>query len=437
MRLALLLLLLCPWPGRAARTRKSPPVEPSLSIRLLERLRDDISQQMEELDPLARRLEGMRDALLERGELPTSSAERHRLRSDIIGRMDTLQESIHNFSMARKQDDIKRILSAMASAVGMRGADESLGSGIAQYHSWSNFDKEARSFSDRVFRLLRAEDEAYKELKEAQRTRRILAATAGALLLLLAALAVFWLLRRQPPVHALQAGRVLNGAYRALNVRPEPPGSPWAEAGEALDLGLERRVAIKRLRGELAEDRSSLERFLDQARRAAALKHPNIVEIYSVLEEGGSAFLVFEAVDGAPLSRRLEVSGSLSPATAKNLLRQAAAALDCAHAQGVLHRGLRPSCVLLGAGDSLKLADFGTLASIPYRAPEQSEPDAVLRESDVYSLAVIAREMLAGPRPDRLAPALERVFQRALDPDPRRRFHTAAALVEALEAALP
>ncbi|HAH07570.1 MAG TPA: hypothetical protein DCM05_13800 [Elusimicrobia bacterium] len=443
MRLAFLLLLLCPWPGLAAepgKREKTVKAEPSTIYRLLERFRDDISRQMGELDPLVRELEELRDACLERGELPASGKARERLRGDIISRMETYQDSIHNFGMARKQEDLKKILSAMASAVGVRGADQSLGSGIAQYHVWSSFDKEARSFGDRVHRVLRAEDESYQALKQARRMRRFWMGAVGGLSVLLLGLGTLWLLRREPPVHGLQAGAVMKGAYRVLNCRPEPAGSAWAETGEALDLGLERRVVIKRLRGELTADRRSLERFLEAARRAAALKHPHIVKTYSVFEQERQAYLVFEAVKGAPLSRRLEVSGSLNPSTAKSLLRQAAAALDHAHAQGVLHRGLRPSCLLLGPEDSVKIADFGTLAAFPYRAPEQTEPDAVLRESDLYALGAIAFEMLAGRLPSRrpsgLPPALEHVFQKALDCDPRRRYHSASAFMEALEGAL-
>jgi hypothetical protein len=433
--------LFSPAAGAASRPEDKP--KPSSTLQLLGSLRDDISGRMGEIDPLLSKLAGMRDSTLEHGEPSASLEERQRLRSDILARKQALWDKMQLFHLTRKQDDMKRIVSMVVGAVGNAKAFGPLSSGITQYHSWGTFDKEARSFIERIDRTLNDEDEAFQAVESARRIRRRWARAAGAaLVLLLAALAAlgFRLRRRDAPA-ATQRGAILKGAYRIVRLMDAPPGSPWAEVCSAVDLGLDRKVVLKRLRAELAEDRGRLERFLSQARRAAALKHPNIVGIYSVFEEGRAAFLVFEAVEGVPLSRRLEINGSLSLNTVKDILRQAAAAVDYAHSRNVLHRCLKPSSLLLGAGDLVKVADFGatTPSADAYQAPEQQDGETALRESDIYSLGAVVCTMLTGRPPSGvsagLSPSVERVLHRALRSDPLKRYHSAAAFAAALDEA--
>jgi serine/threonine-protein kinase len=232
---------------------------------------------------------------------------------------------------------------------------------------------------------------------------------------------------------------------------------------EATDTALNRKVAVKRLRGELRENPREYELFLAEARLVASLRHANIVEIHSIVDAGGELCLVFELVAGNPLHRILQRTPRLGLPTARGLIAQIGAALDYAHGQRVIHRDLKPANVMVTAEGAVKVMDFGlahqaqqTVArqtraeswgTPPYMAPEQ-EMGTVSRESDLYSLAVLLYEALTGslpfPGPNYLAqkrelafvpasraapglpPGLDAVFARALHPDPARRYHSAA-----------
>lgn len=239
---------------------------------------------------------------------------------------------------------------------------------------------------------------------------------------------------------------------------------------EATDEILQRKVALKKMRPEIAMDPRERRRFLKEARTVAALKHPNIVEIYSVLEREDSLYLIFELVNGQNLSELVD-GNPLSPAAAVRLARQIAQALDYAHQNGVIHQDLKPSNIMIG-GDGAKVMDFGiarrtvdTLSTISrnqvvgtpaYMAPEQ-EQSLAAPASDQYSLALCLYEMLAG----RMAyPVSATVFQkverqyrplselakvpkeaddvlaRALDPNPLKRFPSAGQLISEFEHSL-
>ncbi|PCI39574.1 MAG: hypothetical protein COB53_03080 [Elusimicrobia bacterium] len=196
------------------------------------------------------------------------------------------------------------------------------------------------------------------------------------------------------------------------------------------DRGLDRVVAVKRMKPGIASNPGERERFLREARTVAALKHPSIVEIHQVIEDGEDLYLVFEIVEGGSLSKRLD-NGPLELAEAKTIIHQIAAALDYAHSKNVVHRDLKPANILL-AGDRAKVTDFGVahrvgqtgeiIGTPGFMAPEQLH-GTVSPAIDIFALAVCAREMLGRPLPQSL--------DRATDPNPEKRFATAGEFARA------
>jgi serine/threonine protein kinase len=245
---------------------------------------------------------------------------------------------------------------------------------------------------------------------------------------------------------------------------------------EAIDRSLERRVAVKRMRDEIRLDPHDRRRFVNEARLVAQLHHPNIVDIYGIVEDGADVYLVFEFVEGRTLSDALKSDGALDFAQARRVLTEMAAAVAHAHGRGVIHRDLKPSNVMLTPDGRVKVMDFGiarqakeaatrrsavntyTIAGTPpYMSPEQ-EQGTVRPEADVYALGVCFYEMLTGQLPfggvgggmllnklnNRLTPVRQRVpslpsgvdevLARALAADPEKRYHTPAEFADALAA---
>ena len=241
----------------------------------------------------------------------------------------------------------------------------------------------------------------------------------------------------------------------------------------AHDLALERKVALKLLAPELAEDERFRSRFLRESRMAASLDHPNVVPIYEAGESEGLLCIAMRYVEGTDLKSLLRREGALDPEQALDYCAQVAAALDAAHAHGLIHRDVKPSNVLIAQGGHCYLADFGLtqdaadrsdltltgqlLGSVDYAAPEQIEGKPVDGRADVYSLGCLLYECLTAsvpfpksselavlwahvnepPPPLQAYPGLEPVLKRALAKSPDDRFATCSALVEAARAALP
>ena len=227
----------------------------------------------------------------------------------------------------------------------------------------------------------------------------------------------------------------------------------------AEDRRLGREVAVKRLSSEAPDD--GPQRFDREARVGASLNHPNLVSIFDTVEDEGGTLIVMEYVPGEALSH-LAGDGPMEPERALPILRGVAEALDHVHAEGVVHRDVKPGNVLVRDDGVVKLADLGiarqtdqtqitregqVVGTLPYMAPERrARPGAGGPESDVFALAALAYELLSGdvPKGDRdlrdgwsQAPAAAiRVLERGLDPDPARRQPTARRLIEDLESAL-
>ena len=168
------------------------------------------------------------------------------------------------------------------------------------------------------------------------------------------------------------------------------------------------------MRDEIRLDRKERERFLREARTVASLKHPNIVEIYSIVEDGGEVYLVFEFAQGKTLHEVLSSGSPLAFDAARRVLKDACEAVECAHRNKIVHRDIKPSNIMVTEGGGAKVMDFGvarqakeaatkvatnTVAGTPpYMAPE-SEQGTVGPQSDVYGLGVVFYEMLSGKLP--------------------------------------
>jgi len=181
---------------------------------------------------------------------------------------------------------------------------------------------------------------------------------------------------------------------------------------EAYDKVLKRRVAIKRVRPELVRSDYVREQFLSEARTVALLRHPNIVEIYTVIESDNSLYLVFEYVDGQTLETRLDIDGFVPFSEAKNIFESVCRGLHYAHAQDIIHCDLKPGNIMITDTGVAKVMDFGvakkvvegengarTVAGTPaYMAPEQQK-GFMKKQSDIYSLGVCLYEALVGQVP--------------------------------------
>jgi eukaryotic-like serine/threonine-protein kinase len=239
----------------------------------------------------------------------------------------------------------------------------------------------------------------------------------------------------------------------------------------ATDLALERKVAIKLVREDLVASPAARDRFHRETRIAASFTHPHIVTVHDYgVAPDGRAFIVMERLRGVSLAERLGRDGALAPARALAILRDVCAAVDVAHARGLVHRDLKPANIFLArddGGERVKVLDFGiakllapgasggdstsagALVGTPrYMAPEQLRGEPVSTAWDVWALTMVAFEMLAGQpafegadptRPGALAaarPQWRTFFDDALAFDPARRPPSALALVDGLAGAL-
>lgn len=226
---------------------------------------------------------------------------------------------------------------------------------------------------------------------------------------------------------------------------------------EAYDKVLKRKVAIKRVRPELVRSAYVREQFLAEARMVALLRHPCIVEIYTVIESESSLYLVFEYVDGQTLETRLDIDGRIPFSEAKRIFDYVCRGLHYAHAQDIIHCDLKPGNIMIREDGSAKVMDFGvakksmegdtgarTVAGTPaYMAPEQQK-GFMRKQSDVYSLALCLYEALVGQvpwsvkgfdiatkrvyPPSRLAPGIppevDKLLEDALREDPKERIQS-------------
>jgi serine/threonine-protein kinase len=240
----------------------------------------------------------------------------------------------------------------------------------------------------------------------------------------------------------------------------------------AVDLKLQRNVALKFLPAELNASERDKQRFLHEARTASSLDHPNIGVIHGIEEaEDGRAFIVMAYYEGQSLAQRIR-SGPLAPSEAADIATQVLKALDFAHAQGIEHRDVKPSNIMLAQGKVVKLVDFGLAhvsqqtasktrgisGTIAYMSPEQTLGRGIDGRTDIWATGVVLLEMLTGHHPfsretipatvfailndapqlpDGLAAGLGQVVYRALAKDPTRRYQSCAEMLRELESVRP
>jgi serine/threonine protein kinase len=255
------------------------------------------------------------------------------------------------------------------------------------------------------------------------------------------------------------------------------------EVYAAEDLKLRRRVALKVLPVEMAENAERRRRFEREAQAVAALNHPGIVTIYSVEHDAGRSFLTMELVEGRTLEQAVPAGGLPLPEFLR-IAMQLADAMNAAHDRGILHRDLKPGNVMLTKDGRIKVLDFGLakladaapaaaltvqgplttssgqiVGTLSYMAPEQAEGRNIDHRADIFGLGVLLYELAAGIRPfggesnvalltallrdtprpvnemrTDLPPALAPIIQRCLEKDPAARYQSAGDLGAALEA---
>jgi serine/threonine-protein kinase len=286
-----------------------------------------------------------------------------------------------------------------------------------------------------------------------------------------------------------RVGQMVGGRYRITGVIGEGGMGIVYEAEQQMGTAV-RKVAVKTLHSGLSKDPSVTARFHRECGTVAQLEHPNTIKVYDFgTMADGTLYIAMEHLAGLPLDKVIEEEGPLDPKRTERLLRQIAGSLEEAHGQGIIHRDLKPENVILinraGEKDVVKLLDFGiaartesadaekeakltqqgmVLGTPPYMSPEQFTGKALDRRSDIYSLAVMAYEMLTGqlpfdattpwqwatehmtaqPRPFETMEVSAKIPQRmreailkALAKDRDERFATVTEFVDALQKGVP
>ena len=227
---------------------------------------------------------------------------------------------------------------------------------------------------------------------------------------------------------------VLGDRYILLEVLG---GGGMARVYLAHDNVLDREVALKVLREQYADDEGFVERFRREARNAASLNHPNIVQVYDQgRDDDGTYYIAMEYVPGGTLKDRLAKEEPLALGEAAGIASRVAEALEVAHGRGIVHRDIKPHNVLLSASGEAKVADFGIaraassktmtetnliLGTAAYMSPEQVRGEPVGPASDLYSLGVVLFEMLTGRLPYEADDPIATAMKHINDPAPHPR----------------
>ena len=264
-------------------------------------------------------------------------------------------------------------------------------------------------------------------------------------------------------------GKMLDGRYEII----ELIGSGgMANVYKAKCHRLNRMVAVKILKSDMAENEEIRRRFRDESRAVAQLSHANIVSVYDVSSSGDTEYIVMELIDGITLKQYMERRGQMDWRESLHFIIQIMRALEHAHSRGIIHRDIKPQNIMVLRDGSVKVADFGiaclqnnaqtltqdALGSVHYISPEQARGEHIDARSDIYSAGVVLYEMLTGRLPFEgdtavsvaiqhlssvpLAPSeiredvpkgLELICMKAMCADINKRYASATAMLEDLE----
>ncbi|HEX4444866.1 MAG TPA: protein kinase, partial [Galbitalea sp.] len=224
-------------------------------------------------------------------------------------------------------------------------------------------------------------------------------------------------------------GRLIDGRYQ---VRSRIARGGMATVYLATDLRLERKVAIKVMHGHLSDDAKFRERFIQEARSAARLAHPNVVNVFDQGQDSDMAYLVMEYLPGITLRDLLQENGQLTTDQTLDILEAVLAGLSAAHKAGIVHRDLKPENVLLADDGRIKIGDFGLaraasantatgaalLGTIAYLSPELVTRGIADTRSDIYAVGIMTYEMVTGVQPFVGEQPMQIAYQHANDTVP-------------------
>jgi len=206
-------------------------------------------------------------------------------------------------------------------------------------------------------------------------------------------------------------GTTLSGRYELIE---RVGGGGMALVYKAKDTLLHRHVAVKVLRQQYVHDEEFIRRFRREAQSAASLSHPNVVSIYDVGQDGDTHFIVMEYIEGSNLNDIIKAQAPLQPAEAVHIATQICDALEHAHANGIIHRDIKPHNILIGKNGRVKVTDFGiaraittstitqtgsVIGSVHYFSPEHAKGVSAGEKSDLYSLGIVLYQMLTARLP--------------------------------------
>ena len=228
----------------------------------------------------------------------------------------------------------------------------------------------------------------------------------------------------------MEKGYKLNDRYEIIKSIGE---GGMANVYLAFDVILDRKVAVKVLRGDLSNDEKFVRRFQREALSASSLTHPNIVEMYDVGESDGTYYIVMEYVEGKTLKQLIKKRGSITLSEAIDIMLQITDGITQAHDSYIIHRDLKPQNILIKEDGAIKITDFGiamalnstqltqtnsVMGSVHYLPPEQASGKGSTIRSDIYSMGILFYELLIGTLPFRGENAVEIALKQMRDPIP-------------------
>ena len=271
----------------------------------------------------------------------------------------------------------------------------------------------------------------------------------------------------------INKGELIDNRYKIVKSIGE---GGMANVYLAWDTILEREVAVKILRGDLAGDEKFIRRFQREANAASSLRHPNIVEMYDVGEDDGRYFIVMEYVDGKTLKSLIKKRGALNLTEAIDIMMQLTSGIACAHDRYIIHRDIKPQNVMILEDGRVKITDFGiamalnnneltqtnsVMGSVHYLPPEQASGSGSTIKSDIYSLGILMFELLTGKVPfkgdnaveiaikhmkdqipsvcsinNTIPQSVENIILKACAKNPKNRYETVAEMNEDLKTCL-